>query len=229
MVLTASQGYEIWSPHYDSDPNPLLALESRLLTPRLGNLSGQTILDVATGTGRWMSYAASAGARSFGIDSSPQMLRVAAGKAPLASRLILGDARALPFRSGSADLAICSFALSYLPFATSALGEMARVSRRIIVSDLHPAAMLTGWTRSFRSSGRSCKIEHFYHSLADLNRTAQAAGMQLEWTAEAAFDLPELPLFEIAGKRSLFDEVRRTPAVFAASWSKGSREFRSCG
>src|ERR1019366_5591536 len=56
MVLTASQGYEIWSAHYDRDPNPLLALESRLLAPRLGHLDGRTVLDVATGTGRWMSY-----------------------------------------------------------------------------------------------------------------------------------------------------------------------------
>jgi ubiquinone/menaquinone biosynthesis C-methylase UbiE len=218
MVLTASQGYEIWSVHYDSDPNPMLALESRLLAPRLGPLGGRTVLDVATGTGRWMSYAASCGARTVGIDISPRMLGVAAGKTVLARRLILGDARSLPFRTGSVDLAICSFALSYMPFAGAAFGEMARVARRVIVSDLHPAAMLSGWTRSFHSAGRSWRIEQFYHSLADLNRTAQAAGMSLEWTAEAAFDLPELRFFESAGKRALFDEVRRTPAIFSAAW-----------
>lgn len=218
MALTASQGYELWSEHYDRDPNPLLALETRLLTPRLGNLHGLTVLDVATGTGRWMTYAASCGAHALGIDVSAGMLSVAAGKPALRRRLILGDARALPFRSGSVDLAICSFGLSYLPFATAAFGEMARVARRIIVSDLHPAAMLMGWNRSFQSAGRSWKIEHFYHSLEDLDRVAEAAGMKHQWTAEAAFDLPELPFFEMAGKRAQFDEVRRTSAVLSASW-----------
>src|SRR3954463_9801159 len=80
-VLSPSQGYEIWSTSYDSDPNPLLALESRLLTPRLGKLANSTVLDVATGTGRWMEYAARCGARVIGIDVSTQMLGIAAGKA----------------------------------------------------------------------------------------------------------------------------------------------------
>jgi hypothetical protein len=97
---------------------------------------------------------------------------------------------------------------------------MARVARRVIVSDLHPTAMLRGWTRSFRNGDRSCEIGHFCHSLADLNAPARAAGMTLEWTAEASFDLPEVPCFERAGKRALFEEVRKTPAVFAACWAR---------
>jgi len=222
MLLTATEGYKIWSDHYDSSPNPLLALESRVLAPRLGHLDGLGVLDVATGTGRWMSYAADRGARPVGLDISAPMLGVAARKAQISGRLVLGDAASLPFRSGSIDLAICSFALSYLPSATAALGEMARVARRIVVSDLHPEAMLAGWNRSFRSAGQSWRIEQFYHGLGDLDRIARAAGMRLRWTVEAAFDLPELPLFELAGKRDLFAEVHRTPAVFAASWVKDS-------
>jgi ubiquinone/menaquinone biosynthesis C-methylase UbiE len=224
MVLTASQAYEIWSDRYDTDPNALLALESRILTPRLGHLGGRSVLDVATGTGRWMSYAASRGARVVGLDISPRMLGVAAGKKGISNRLVLGDACALPFRSRSVDLAICSFALSYLSFANAALGEMARVARCVVVSDLHPEAILKGWTRSFRSDGQTWEIEHYYHGLAELDHAAQAAGMRLQWTAEAAFDLPELPFFELAGKRALFDEVRRTAAVFVAGWVSESCE-----
>ncbi len=220
MVLTADRAYEIWSDHYDTDPNPLLALEARVLQPRLGDLNGRSVMDVAAGTGRWMSYAAAHGARTIGIDSSPHMLLVASGKSSLAGRLVLGDMRTLPFRSGAVDLAICSFALSYLPFASAAFGELARVARRVIVTDLHPAAMLKGWTRSFRGAGQSWNIDHFYHNPADLERTARAAGMKLQWTAEAAFDLPELPLFERAGRRDRFDSVRGTPAVFAACWGR---------
>lgn len=220
MVVTADQGYEIWADRYDTDPNPLLALEARALLPRLGDLNGLTVIDVAAGTGRWMSYAASRGAKTIGIDSSAGMLAVAARKVSLRERLVLGDMRTLPFRTNAADLAVCSFALGYLPFASSAFCELARVARRVIISDMHPSAMLKGWTRSFRSNGRSWKIDHYYHSPADLERTARAVGMKLQWTIEASFDLPEIEQFEMAGKRMLFEEVARTPALFAASWVK---------
>ena len=218
MTVTAAQGYEIWSEHYDADPNPLLALETRVLLPRLGNLAQKTVIDAATGTGRWMSMASARGASAFGIDTSPRMLATAARKAGLGGRLIQGDLRTLPFRSGFADLAICSFALSYLPFAAGAFGELARVSRRVIVSDMHPSAMLKGWKRSFHSEGKTWNIDHYYHRRDDLEQTAHAAGMKLEWTIEACFDEPELIHFEAAGKRMLFEEVARTPALFAASW-----------
>lgn len=218
MTVTAAQGYEIWSDRYDADPNPLLALETRVLLPRLGDLAHKTLIDAATGTGRWMSIGSARGASAFGIDSSPRMLAAAARKTTLSGRLIQGDLRALPFQTGFADLAICSFALSYLPFAGGAFGELARVSRRVIVSDMHPAAMLKGWTRSFHSGGKTWNIDHYYHRRADLEQSARAAGMKSEWTMEACFDTPELIHFEAAGKRMLFEEVYRTPALFAASW-----------
>jgi ubiquinone/menaquinone biosynthesis C-methylase UbiE len=218
MTVTAEQGYAIWPDCYDSDPNPLLALERRVLSPRFGDLARKTVLDAATGTGRWMSIAAAMGAHAIGVDFSPRMLAAAARKSALRGRLIQGDLRALPFRSGFADLAICSFALSYLPFASGALGELARVARRVIVSDMHPAAMLKGWKRSFRSGGRTWSIDHYCHRRADLERTARAAGMQLEWTIEAAFDLPERSHFEAAGRSLQFEEAARTPALFAACW-----------
>jgi len=218
MTVTAAEGYAIWSDRYDADPNPLLALETRVLLPHLGDLARKTVIDAATGTGRWMSIASAKGAYAFGIDSSPRMLATAARKAVLGGRLIQGDLRALPFHSGFADLAICSFALSYLPFAAGAFGELARVSRRVIVSDMHASAMLKGWTRSFHSEGKTWNIDHYYHRRADLEQTARAANMKLEWTIEACFDTPEIRHFEAAGKRMLFEEVARTPALFAASW-----------
>jgi ubiquinone/menaquinone biosynthesis C-methylase UbiE len=218
MTVTAEQGYEIWSERYDADPNPLLALETRVLLPRLGDLARKIVIDAASGTGRWMSIASAMGAHAFGIDSSPRMLAVAARKTALRGRLIQSDLRALPFPSGFADLALCSFALSYLPFAAGAFGELARVSRRMIVSDLHPSAMLKGWKRSFHSGGKTWNIDHYYHRRGELEQTARAARMRLEWTLEAAFDLPELVHFEAAGKRMLFEEAARTPALFAASW-----------
>ena len=176
-VLSPGQGYERWSASYDSDPNPLLALESRLLTPRFGNLAGLHRSGCRHGHGPLDGARGFARRERTSASMSPaRCSRVAARKAVVVyGRLILGDVRSLPFRSDSVDLAICSFALSYLPFAGAAFGEMARVARRVIVSDLHSAAMLRGWTRSFQSDGGTCKIEHFYHSMTELDQTARAA------------------------------------------------------
>jgi ubiquinone/menaquinone biosynthesis C-methylase UbiE len=220
MMVTAVQGYQMWSAHYDSTPNPLLALESRMLVPRLGALGGRTVLDVGTGTGRWMSYSAAQGAHTLGLDLSAQMLRVAGAKAVLFGKLVLGDASSLPFESGSFDLAICSFALSYLDDPEPAFAEMARVARRVVITDFHPAAARLGWTRGYRTGNQSVEIEHFCHSFEDLDLIAHASGMTFEWRTEEKFGLPELPLFELAGKKDRFDSVRHTPAVFAASWVK---------
>jgi ubiquinone/menaquinone biosynthesis C-methylase UbiE len=161
-----------------------------------------------------MSYGADQGARALGIDVSAQMLEVAAAKSGLSGKLVLGDASSLPFRSGSFDLAICSFALSYLPDPAPALTEMVRVANRVVISDFHPEAARSGWTRGYRN----VQIEHFCHSFEKLDFIASASGMQLQWRAEDTFGLPELPLFQLAGKRDRFDSVRHTPAVLAASW-----------
>jgi ubiquinone/menaquinone biosynthesis C-methylase UbiE len=216
MVVNAAQGYEMWSAHYDSTPNPLLALEYRILKPRLGALGGCTVLDVAAGTGRWMSHSIAQGARTLGIDLSAQMLRVAGVKSGLAGKLVLGDVSALPFQTGSFDLAICSFALSYLADPAPALTEMSRVARRIVISDLHPEASRSGWARGYQH----VQIEHFSHSFKELDLIARASGMRMQWCAEDTFGLPELPLFELAGKKHRFDSVRHTPAVLATSWVK---------
>ena len=35
MVVSALEGHRIWSRQYDESPNPILALETRVLAPRL--------------------------------------------------------------------------------------------------------------------------------------------------------------------------------------------------
>ncbi|MES1261820.1 MAG: class I SAM-dependent methyltransferase, partial [Acidobacteriota bacterium] len=148
MLVTAAEGYRLWAPEYDASPNPLLALEARLLQDRLGVAAGDRFLDAGAGTGRWMKYAERRGARAFGIDLSAEMLAKGSGAR------VRGDMRHLPVADDAADLAICSMALGYVRSAGEVVRELARVARRVIVSDLHPAAVAAGWTRSFRHQGQ---------------------------------------------------------------------------
>jgi SAM-dependent methyltransferase len=92
---------------------------------------GQAVLDVACGTGIVARTAASRvapGGIVTGVDINEGMLAVARRVRPdLDWRR--GDAGALPFAADSFDVVLCQAALMFLPDATEALRQMARVSK----------------------------------------------------------------------------------------------------
>ena len=223
MNVAAMEGHRHWAPVYDTGPNPLLALETRLLLERLSPTPPVRFIDVACGTGRWMEWALNSGSRVFGIDFCPEMLLQASRKLDLSGCLALADACCVPLADGSADLILCSFALGYLPSPQQAIAEMARVSSaggRVVVADLHPCALNAGWTRSFRSNGHSYEIDHYRHSNAAWEAAAGSAGLALDWRIEACFGEPERKIFRQAGKDSSFLELSRIPALLAMCWTK---------
>jgi malonyl-CoA O-methyltransferase len=223
MQVSALEGHRNWAASYDAGPNPLLALETRLLLERLSPLRASRFLDVACGTGRWMLLAQQNGWQVFGVDFCPEMLLEAARKPGLGGRLSLADACWIPLADGAADLTICSFALGYLPSPYQAIAEMARVARkggRVVVTDLHPCALAAGWTRSFRSHGQVYAIDHHHHAIAAWEAAAKSAGLALDWVLEAPFGEPERAIFRQAGKVSLFPDLSRIPALLAMSWTK---------
>jgi ubiquinone/menaquinone biosynthesis C-methylase UbiE len=214
------EGHRIWAPSYDAGLNPLLALEARLVLEKLTIPSRGVVLDVACGTGRWMQIARERGARAVGVDLSPEMLREASPKPGLTGHLALADAARLPFSDSTFDLTLCSFAFGYLPSPAQAIAEMARVSRkgaRIVVSDLQPAAIAAGWTRSFRAGGEVYEIDHHSHSVSDWEAPK---GLTLDWRLDARFGEPEREIFRRAGKDASFEDLARIPAVLAMCWTK---------
>jgi SAM-dependent methyltransferase len=184
-------GYRLWAPTYDEAPNPLLALEMSLLSERIGAIEGKWILDAGSGTGRWMAWAVARGAHVFGIDACREMVIHAERKTGLRGRAALADIRSIPLKDEAVDLAVCSFTMGYLPSPSAVFQELARVSREVIVSDLHPDAVRAGWTRSFRVENRRYELVSYDHSVADLDDYARSAGLIPEWRIEASFAEPE--------------------------------------
>jgi ubiquinone/menaquinone biosynthesis C-methylase UbiE len=223
VLVSPVEAHRIWSASYDDDPNPLLALGMRVLSERLGPLPGLRVMDIACGTGCWMSTAVSKGANVVGIDLCEEMLAVAASKAELKGRVALAEADNLPIADGSVDLALCSFAVSYFPSASGALAEMARVVRSggcVVVADLHSVANDAGWKRAFRSDGCVYEIEHHSYSATQLNSAAERCSLTPSWQSEATFGEPERKIFQRAGKDSLFVQASSIPAVQLICWTK---------
>jgi SAM-dependent methyltransferase len=217
-AIPAAAAYRLWANTYDLDPNPLVALEHRVLNEYLHLTPGERLLDLATGTGRGLEHALSRKVRAIGLDLCPEMLAIAATKRGVTGRLACGDVCALPFVSGAADVAVCSFALGYIERLDLAFREMARVARRIVTSDLHPDAIRSGWVRSFRTASDRYEIEHYDHSWPRIEASARAAGLRPVWRVDASFGEQERVLFERAGKADAFSTAQRIPAILASAW-----------
>ncbi len=210
-AIPAAAAYRLWANTYDLDPNPLVALEHRVLGECLDLTPGERVMDLATGTGRWLALACSRGACAIGVDRCPEMLAVAATKRGAKGHLACADICALPFASDSADVAVCSFALGYIERLDLAFREMARVAPRIITSDLHPEAIRAGWVRSFRANGDRYEIEHYNHEWPQIEACARTAGLRPAWTVDASFGEQERVIFERAGKADAFTTARASP------------------
>ena len=96
----------------DCDQRLLPALEA------IAPLAGATVLEVGVGTGRVTRLLVSKGARVVGLEWVAAMLAVArrhAGRLPPGRcELIRADARALPVRSGWADVALAGWVFGHL-------------------------------------------------------------------------------------------------------------------
>ena len=102
---------------------------------------GETVLDLAAGTGTSSEPFADGGSRTVACDFSLGMLRVGRLRRPDLA-FVAGDATRLPFADGAFDAATMSFGLRNVVDPAAALAEMARVTRpggRLVVCEFsHP-------------------------------------------------------------------------------------------
>jgi ubiquinone/menaquinone biosynthesis C-methylase UbiE len=93
---------------------------------------GQTVLDVATGTGNVALRAAEAGAEVVGLDLTPELFDVARRRAEalgLEVEWIEGDAEALPYGDGAFDRVLSVFGVQFAPRHEVAATELVRVCK----------------------------------------------------------------------------------------------------
>jgi SAM-dependent methyltransferase len=120
-------------------------------------------------------------------------------------------------------MALCSFVMGYLASTGDALGELARVVKpggRVILSDLHPAALEQGWKSSFRVAETVYEIERRPYHLDDVRAVAVRLGLREIQFMEAAIGEPERSLFVAAGRAKQLERVKDVRAVYVLVWER---------
>ena len=196
-ILPVRDGYNLWSEVYDTDGNPLIALEEPLVDELLGKVAGLKIADIGCGTGRHTLRLARAGAELWGVDFSDGMLGRAKTKASEAKHPIQFVSHDLtqpfPFPDGFFDRVICGLVIDHIPNLESFFRELKRICSPqgfVVVSVMHPAMMLRGVQARFHDaeSRREIRPESFPHSLSDYTMAATRAAFRIDHASEHAVD-----------------------------------------
>jgi len=123
--------YDVW---LDQAKNRYcLDLEIRLMLDLLAPQKGQRILDIGCGTGISLEPLLDQGLQLTGIDPSPYMLDIAAGRLGCKVDLHRGAAEDLPFEDNSFDSAVFFTSLEFMDRPAKAIEEACRVAKDTVI------------------------------------------------------------------------------------------------
>lgn len=197
-LVNTRDGYDAWASVYDTDGNPLIALEDPLAAALIGDPAGLRIVDIGCGTGRHALRLATSGAEVTAVDFSDGMLALAKQK-PGASlvRWIHHDlVGGLPLDDSVYDRVLCALVLDHVSDCRALFAEFARLVRpaslggRVVVSVMHPAMMLRGVQARFThpQSGHKIHVASVANQISDYVMAAVSAGLRIVHMSEHAAD-----------------------------------------
>ena len=209
--------FDLWAEVYDTQLNPFLSLEERIVSALLPRLEGRDVLDAGCGTGRTIALLNARNARSvIGVDSSQAMLDRA--RAAHRADVRFGLCTALPVADASVDCVVSSFVLSYISGLEAFANEVQRVTRGgaiVLLSDVHPeTARALNWKRSFRWSGQEIEVRSEGWSIEEIRAAFALRGFLVRACVEPAFASPEREIFTQARKVKNFTAIENFPAIY---------------
>ncbi len=209
--------FDLWAEVYDTQLNPFLSLEERVVSALLPDLKDLDVLDAGCGTGRMLSLLKTRNPRSLmGVDSSQAMVERA--RSTHGAEVRFGSCTALPLADASVDYLVSSFVLSYISGLEAFADEVQRVTRSgatVLLSDIHPdTARALNWKRSFRWSGQEIEVQSEGWPIEQIRAAFAARGFRVRVCIEPAFSSPEQEIFAQAHKAKSFDAMQRFPAIY---------------
>lgn len=214
-TLSSLDAYEQWAANYPPHAhNALMQAEETAMQKLMPALQGQTVLDLACGTGRYGLIAQKQAAKQvIALDNSAPMLKAN----PLAERG-LATTEAIPLPDQSVDVILCGLALGHLPQLAPSMHEIARVLKPggwALISDFHPFIFLNGQRRTFTApDGTIYAVEHYAHLYSDYHNAA--SGLRLDAVLEPRLGHDKTVRFADDGTRE------GTPVIIAYRFRKDS-------
>lgn len=194
-VLPTKQGYDRWASIYDSDGNPLIALEEPVIKRLLGDVKGLKVVDVGCGTGRHALKLAEEGAEVIAADFSEGMIQTAQKKARAGSVQFVNHdvTKPLPFSDSMFDRVLCCLVLEHIQNLEPFFRELGRICRKegyIVISAMHPAMWLKGQSARFTDpeSGKELRPRSYPQQISDYVMHAMRSGLLVDYMSEHAPD-----------------------------------------
>jgi ubiquinone/menaquinone biosynthesis C-methylase UbiE len=176
------------------------AIEQRLILDLMGNIEGAYILDVGCGDGALVCAAASRGAEVTGVDPDPAMLaaaRTRADKDGITAAFLEGRIERLPFPDAAFDVVVSITVLCFVPDASAAVREMARVLRpggRLALGELGRWSLWAAIRRLRGWLGAAPWKRARFRTADELRALAEQAGLSVTAIRGAVF-YPPVGLF----------------------------------
>jgi ubiquinone/menaquinone biosynthesis C-methylase UbiE len=221
LRVSAQQAYKLWSETYDSEPeNAVMQLEARVFGALLSGvtLADRVVVDIGCGTGRHWGRLLDGRPRALhGVDSSPEMLAKLRARHPGALVHVRAGARLAPFGDATVDTVLSSLMLGYVDDLEGELREWARVLKpggEVVVTDLHPQALLSGVKRTFTRGRATFEIESCVHPLEALRSRFDSLHLEVAASEERALDPASVGAFELGDRAEVFRAALGRPLVF---------------
>ena len=223
MIVPTREGYDRWAEVYDSNGNPLVALEEPEAARMMGVVSGLTVADIGTGTGRHALRMARDGARVVAIDFSLGMMARARSK-PGAERVafVCADCLTLPLPDSSFHRVISGLVVEHIAALDRYFNELGRICRPdgfIVVTNLHPAMNLQGVRARFNDPATGAKVYPAGrdHLISDFVMASRRTGLVIDEMVERTMTA------DIVGKAPRAERYVGWPALLAMRLSRAAK------
>ncbi|MFI5151911.1 MAG: class I SAM-dependent methyltransferase [Chitinophagales bacterium] len=225
--IDPESAYDLWSDHYDNQPeNLILALDREVFNILIEDLDfrSTTIADVGCGTGRhWHQILDCGPARLVGFDVSSGMLAKLQEKIPDAETHRISDFRLPTLYDQSCDFVISTLAVAHMEDFENVFKEWCRVLKtngRLIITDYHPVALQHGANRTFMHKNRSFSIKNHIYSIERLKMMAGQFAMESVRFIERKIDESVVGFYEKKNAMDVYAKFKGSPIIYGIMFKK---------